>query len=59
MKSILLSVFLSGCTCLTQFEPNSQPCELNAPIGQQCLTGYECRATTPDAGICKRPDAGP
>lgn len=59
MKFIVLAVLFSGCTCLTQFDPNSQLCELNAPVGQQCLSGFECRATGPDAGVCNRLDAGP
>lgn len=56
---LLLGVLASGCTCLTRFDPNSQPCELGAPVGEQCLAGYECVEQTADAGVCRRVDAGP
>ena len=53
----LLAVLGSGCTCLTQFDPESQPCEVNAAPADQCLAGFRCE---PDAGFCKRiPDGGP
>lgn len=55
---LLLSLLASGCSCLTQFDPNAQPCELRAPVGEQCLAGYECSEQTPDAGVCRRVDAG-
>jgi hypothetical protein len=60
-RSVLLFVLMvsQGCTCLTQFDPNSQPCELNAPPGQQCAGNFECVVTGPDAGLCKQiADAG-
>lgn len=56
---LLLGLIASGCTCLTQFDPNTQPCELRAPVGEQCLAGFECVAQTADAGVCRRVDAGP
>lgn len=61
MKYLLVIALLGGgCTCLTKFDPESQPCELSAPPGEQCLSGYECRSTgEADGGICKRsPDGG-
>ncbi len=54
---VLLAVWGAGCTALTQFDPESQPCELNAPVGQQCLAGFECVAT-PDGGLCRHVDGG-
>lgn len=61
MRFLLLFMMLgSGCSCLTQFDPESQPCELNAPAGTQCLSGYACRTIEgADGGICKKvSDAG-
>jgi hypothetical protein len=59
MRLLLLALTFSGCTCLTQFDPDSQPCEPNAPVGQQCLSGFQCVAgTQPDAGVCRRLDGG-
>ncbi len=55
---LVLAVIASGCVCLTQFDPESQHCETNAPAGQQCLAGYECRTDGADGGLCKRVDAG-
>ena len=57
MRPLLLLAFLgAGCTCLTQFDPESQPCEATAPRGEQCSQGFECG----DAGLCRKiPDAGP
>ena len=59
MKKLLLLVMLplGGCSVLTKFD--EQPCELNAPVGQQCLAGYEC--VTLDGGtesVCRTLDAG-
>ena len=54
-RVLLLALLGSGCTCLTQFDPESQPCEATAPVGEQCTEGFECG----DAGLCRRiPDAG-
>jgi len=35
---------LGGCTLLTSFDPEGQPCDTAAPADQQCLTdaGYQC-----------------
>ena len=32
----------AGCTLLTQFDPEGQPCDTNAPRTSQCLSGYSC-----------------
>lgn len=52
-RILIIGLFVAGCTALTPFDPESQPCELNAPPGEQCITGYACVATTNDGGICK------
>ncbi len=46
--------FAAGCSLLTSFDPEGQPCEAGAPAGQECLTdaGFTCVA-----GFCTR-DAG-
>ena len=45
MKRLLwLAVTLvgAGCTVLTQFDPEGQPCDTTAPRATQCLSGYTC-----------------
>ena len=34
----------AACTLLTQFDPEGQPCDTNAPRATQCLSGYHCVA---------------
>lgn len=49
--------FVSGCSALTSFDPEGQPCDANAAVDQQCLSdaGYRCAN-----GVCTRfADAGP
>jgi hypothetical protein len=49
---LLCALAASACSVLTQFDPESQPCDLNAPVSQQCLTGFHCVD-----GLCKKGDA--
>lgn len=55
---VLAVVFLAGagCSLVATFDDESQPCELNAPAGQECKEGYRCVLTSPEAGLCKRLD---
>lgn len=46
---LLLSGALAGCSFLTQFDPESQPCDVNG----FCLDGYDCVAN-----VCVRRDGG-
>lgn len=55
--ALVLGLLLGGCTALTRFDDEGQPCELAAPAGQQCLAGYECQ-TSSDGGVCRKADAG-
>ncbi len=60
-RLLLLTVALAGvgCTLLTPFNTESQPCEPNAAPADECLPQYECiREGQPDGGICKLRDAG-
>lgn len=45
----------AGCTLLTQFEPEGQPCDSAAPRAMQCLSGYSCG---PGQRCTKGPVAG-
>ena len=61
----------AACTLVTQFDPEGQLCDTNAPRATQCLSGYHCGAdqrctkgapvdagtVTVDAGM-STPDAG-
>ncbi len=47
----LLALAASACSLATQFDPESQPCDLAAPAAQQCLTGFHCVD-----GVCKKGD---
>ncbi len=48
-----------GCTLLTPFDPNSQPCEANAAPGSECTAGYQCqRDGEGDPGVCVAVDGG-
>lgn len=44
MRLWLLAAAISfgGCTLLTAFNPEGQPCDGAAPPAQQCLDGYRC-----------------
>jgi hypothetical protein len=55
-------VGLSGCELITQFDEESQQCDLRAPVGQQCSAGFQCidsvcKRAAADGGT--RADAGP
>ena len=55
MKRVLtlsLALAAAGCTLLTRFDPDGQPCDPGAPPAMQCLTdaGYFCSAEK----ICTR-----
>lgn len=39
----------AGCTMLTAFNPEDQPCDVAAAPAQQCLSGFHC-----ELGKCKR-----
>jgi hypothetical protein len=54
--SVAALLWAGGCTLLTQFDENAQPCDSNAPPDQQCLQGFQCQA-----GLCTRElgDGGP
>ena len=64
MKRLALAIALSassGCTLLTSFNPDGQPCDMTASNpANECLQGYGCVQ-----GKCKKgaandvPDAGP
>jgi hypothetical protein len=47
--ALLLMLVASGCTLLTQFDPNSQPCD----SAGECLTGFACVDK-----ICRSLDGG-
>lgn len=38
----ILSLWLSGCTLLTSFNPEGQPCDPQAAPKNQCLKDYHC-----------------
>jgi hypothetical protein len=35
-------LMLAGCTLLTQFNPEGQPCDGSADPAEQCLSGFHC-----------------
>jgi hypothetical protein len=39
---LLALALLGGCTLLTSFNPEGQPCDLSAAPGAQCLTHFHC-----------------
>ena len=41
---VALSALLGGCTLLTSFDPEGQPCDVAAPVDEQCLpdAGFTC-----------------
>ena len=41
---VALFAALGGCTLLTSFDPEGQPCDLQAPPDEQCIpdSGYAC-----------------
>jgi len=43
---VLAAIVAAGCTLLTRFDPEGQPCDLQAAPAMQCLTdaGYFCSA---------------
>ena len=52
---VVAVVSLSACSLLTQFDPETEPCDLSAPVGEQCLPGFRCERSG-DAGVCVRGD---
>ena len=48
---LFAAVLGAGCTLLTSFNPEDQPCDLAAMPAQQCLDKFHC-----EMGKCK---AGP
>ncbi len=52
---LLALLGLSGCELVTQFDEESQLCDLRAPVDQQCSVGFRCINS-----VCKRSgnDAG-
>jgi hypothetical protein len=52
----VLALAAGACTMLTNFDPEGQPCDINAPVNQQCLERFHC-----ENGKCVKgdpPDAG-
>ena len=47
---ILVAAWVSGCSCLVQFDPETQLCD----SANLCLPGFLCS----DAGLCKATDGG-
>jgi hypothetical protein len=57
----LLAVALllgAGCTFLTHFDPEGQPCDTAAPPASQCLDGFHCENGKCRAGAYVDDDAG-
>ena len=46
---LFAALLVGGCTLLTAFNPEDQPCDLAAMPAQQCLNGFHC-----EGGKCKR-----
>jgi hypothetical protein len=41
----VLAATLAGCTLMTSFDPEGQPCDPTATSpDKQCLSGYHCQA---------------
>lgn len=57
---VVLALAGAGCSFITPFDDESQPCDPGASPEDECLPTYYCvREGQPDGGICKkRPDAG-
>ena len=56
---VLLALGSAGCTLLTSFDPDGQPCDMSAAPANQCLVGYGCVAGKCKKGaVTETPDAG-